>query len=315
MVMKVKEPLSTEYKFFRKDLLLFTYLHLAAEPALTKALLDKKVTGVAYETVLGKMGGPRLPLLAPLSEVAGRRSVIIAATHLESHNGGLGILPGGVTKTEKSEFLVIGGGFAGYNAAFTAAGLGANVTILEMSDARIKQLKADEKLNGLKKVFKSKINIVKSNKANLDKYIKTCDALISTVLIPGKKAQKVVSEAQVKKMKKGSVIVDISIDQGGSVATIDRITTHDNPTFVKHGVIHYSVANMPGATPRTSTVALTNATLPYAKKLASKGVKALTDANFRAGLNTFDGKCTFEGVAQALKLKYVPAEKALKEAK
>lgn len=314
MVMKVKEPLKSEYKYFRKDLLLFTYLHLAAEKELTEALLKNKVTGVAYETVIGKPGMPRLPLLAPMSEVAGRRSVILAATHLESHNKGLGLLPGGVTGTEKGNFLVIGGGFAGYNAAFTAAGLGANVTILEANPARIKQLKEDKVLNGLSKVFGNKIEVLASNKTNLEKSIKVCDALISTILIPGEKAPKVVTEAQVKMMKKGSVIIDISIDQGGSVATVDRITTHDNPTFVKHGVVHYSVANMPGATPRTSSIALTNATLPYAVKLAKNGTKALlADEGFLEGLNTCAGHCTFEGVAKALKIKYVPAKEALKE--
>ena len=300
MVIKVKEPQASEYKFFKKGQILFTYLHLAAEKELTKALLDSGITAIAYETVIGKVGGPRLPLLSPMSEVAGRRSIIIAATYLEKHNGGLGLLPGGVTGTEKGHVTVIGGGVAGYAAAYTAAGLGANVTILEMNEDSIKRLKADDRLNSLAKVFGSKIEVVKSESAALAELCKTTDILISTVLIPGAAAPKVVSEAMVKSMKAGSVIVDISIDQGGSVETITEITTHDKPIIVKHDVQHYSVANMPGATPRTSTAALVNATLPYAKEIAAKGLEALkADEGLLNGLNTHEGKLTFKAVSDA----------------
>lgn len=300
MVIKVKEPQKSEYQYFKKGQILFTYLHLAAEKELTKALLDSGITAIAYETVIGKVGGPRLPLLSPMSEVAGRRAVIIAATYLEKHHGGLGLLPGGVTGTEKGHVTVIGGGVAGYSSAYTAAGLGANVTILEMNDDSIARLKKDDKLNGLSKIFGNKIEIVKSTKEALADLCKTTDILISTVLIPGAAAPKVVSEDMVKSMKEGSVIIDISIDQGGSVETITEITTHDKPIIVKHGVQHYSVANMPGATPRTSTAALVNATLPYAINLSKDWAAALkADEGLMNGLNAHEGKLTFKAVADA----------------
>jgi alanine dehydrogenase len=317
MIVKVKEPLKSEYHFFKPNMLLFTYLHLADNLPLTKALMDKKVTGVAYET-MRKDGG--LPLLAPMSRVAGRRSAIIAATFMESHRGGVGLLPGGVDDndpkkagTEKGLFLVIGGGVAGYNAASTAMGLGANVVILERNPQRIAQLKKDAKLNGLSKIFKSKLTVDVSTDANINKYIAQADALISTVLIPGAKAPKVVKTGMVKQMKRGSIIIDIAIDQGGSVETITKITTHDDPTYVVHNVLHYAVANMPGATSRTSTVALVNATTPYAIELANKGIKgASKNQTIYDGINTLNGKLTIKPVAEALKYKFVEAKTLLK---
>ncbi|MDR0545598.1 MAG: alanine dehydrogenase [Mycoplasmataceae bacterium] len=313
MIVKVKEPLASEYKYFKPDMLLFTYLHLADNKPLTDALLKSRVCGIAYETMIDKNAKVRLPLLAPMSRVAGRRSAIIAATFLESHRGGLGLLPGGVEdndpakpSTEKGLFLVIGGGIAGYSAATMAAGMGANVTILEANPARIQQLKKDVKLNAFAKVYKSKISVENAGRENISKWIKQADALISTVLIPGAKAPKVVSAAQVKTMKKGSIIIDIAIDQGGSVETINRVTTHDNPVYVKFDASHYAVANMPGATPRTSTVALVNATTKFAIEIASKGLKSFACPVIFSGVNTFRGCLTNESVAKALKIKYVP---------
>ncbi|MDR2369765.1 MAG: alanine dehydrogenase [Mycoplasmataceae bacterium] len=317
MIVKVKEPLNSEYHFFKPGLLLFTYLHLADNLPLTKALLKSKVTGVAYET-MSKNGA--LPLLAPMSRVAGRRSAIIAATFMESHRGGIGLLPGGVDDndprkpgTEKGLFLVIGGGVAGYNAATTAMGLGANVVILERNPQRIQQLKKDSKLNTLSKVFKNKCIVDVSTDANIEKWIKKTDALISTVLIPGAKAPKVIKTAMVKKMKPGSIIIDIAIDQGGSVETITKITTHDNPTYLVHNVTHYAVANMPGATSRTATMALVNATIPYAIELANGGIKkAAQNQTIYDGINTYDGQLTLKPVADALKLKFTEANLLLK---
>jgi alanine dehydrogenase len=309
LVVKVKEPLASEYGYFRNGLLLFTYLHLADNLPLTKALLAKRVAGIAYET-MRKNG--MLPLLAPMSRVAGRRAAIIAATHLESHHGGMGILPGGVSDndpkkpgTEKGLFVVIGGGVAGYNAATASLGLGANVTLFEMNPDRIKQLKNDVLIKRLTQAFNSKFEVLKSVPANIAKVLPKAEALISTVLIPGAKAPKVVNEAMVKSMKRGSVIVDIAIDQGGSIETIDHITTHDQPTYLRHGVNHYAVANMPGATARTSTVALVNATIPYALEIANGGLKALINNQvIHDGVNTFDGKLTNKAVADALKMKF-----------
>jgi alanine dehydrogenase len=298
MVVKVKEPLPTEYQYFREDLLLFTYLHLASEEALTKALLESKVTGIAYETV---QVGRTLPLLRPMSEVAGRRGTIIGATQLEKHRGGRGILLSGVPGVERGVTTVIGGGVAGINAAKMAIGLGSKVNILELNEDRLRYL--DD-------IFGDDVTVLKSNVHNLEVATAEADLVVSTILIPGAKARKIVTEDMVKNMKPGSVIVDISIDQGGSVETIDRITTHDDPVFEKHGVIHYSVANMPGATPRTSTYALTNATIPYAVQLANKGWKqaCLDDEALYLGINTLEGKSTYKAVSEAWGIDYTPAK-------
>jgi alanine dehydrogenase len=301
MVIKVKEPLESEYQYFREDLLLFTYLHLAAEPHLTKALVDAKVTGVAYETV--ETDDRKLPLLTPMSEVAGRMSTIIGANLLLKYNGGRGVALGGVPGTGKSHVVIVGGGVAGVNAAKMAIGLDANVTLLDVNLERLRYL--DD-------VFGRTLNTMYSNAYNLETVLKDADLLIGAVLIPGAKAPKIVTEKMVASMKPGAVIVDIAIDQGGCIETIDRVTTHDNPTYVKHGVVHYSVANMPGAVSRTSTIALTNATLSYAIKLANKGIDALKeDRALLKGLNTYKGYVTYQAVAEALDYEYKPASELL----
>jgi len=289
MIIKVKEPLPPEYELFHEGQILFTYLHLAPEPELTRALLDKKVTGIAYETI---ERNHTLPLLSPMSEVAGRMAVQVGAHCLEKPFGGKGILLGGVPGVESAQVVIVGGGIVGTNAAKMAVGMGARVTVLDTSADRLVYL--DD-------IFGGRVTTVMSNSYNIASWVKKADLLIGAVLLPGEKAPKLVSEEMVKSMEPGSVIVDVAIDQGGSVETIDRVTTHSNPTYVKHGVVHYSVANMPGAVSRTSTFALTNATLDYALQIANKGWKdALqADPGLATGLNTYAGKITFRGVAEA----------------
>ncbi|MEG7335548.1 alanine dehydrogenase [Bacillus vallismortis] len=303
MVMKVKEPLPEEYVYFRKGLVLFTYLHLAAEPKLAQALKDKGVTAIAYETV---SDGRTLPLLTPMSEVAGRMAAQIGAQFLEKPKGGKGILLAGVPGVSRGKVTIIGGGAVGTNAAKMAVGLGADVTIIDLNADRLRQL--DD-------IFGHQIKTLMSNPVNIADAVAEADLLICAVLIPGAKAPTLVTEEMVKQMKPGSVIVDVAIDQGGIVETVDHITTHDQPTYEKHGVVHYAVANMPGAVPRTSTIALTNVTVPYALQIANKGAaKALADnAALRAGLNTANGHVTYEAVAKDLGYEYVPAEKALQD--
>lgn len=296
IIVKVKEPLESEYELFRPEQVLYTYLHLAPNLSLTKALIEKKVTGIAYETVQSADG--HLPLLAPMSEVAGRMSVQIGANLLQKYNGGMGILLGGVPGVSKAEVVIIGGGVVGTNAAKMALGLGARVTVLDICKNR---------LSYLDDIFAGRITTLICNDYNVASIVKTADLLIGAVLIAGAVTPKIVKDDMVKSMKKGSVIVDVAIDQGGSIETIDRITTHDNPYFEKYGVIHYSVANMPGAVPRTSTFALEAATLPYLLKITNKGVKQalLEDSCLRAGLNTYNGKVTCEPVAKSLGFEYV----------
>ncbi|MZE28471.1 alanine dehydrogenase, partial [Bacillus anthracis] len=253
MVMKVKEPVASEYGYFREGLILFTYLHLAPEPELTKALIDNKVVSIAYETV--QLDNRSLPLLAPMSEVAGRMSAQIGAQFLEKNKGGKGILLAGVPGVKRGKVTIIGGGQAGTNAAKIAVGLGADVTIIDLSAERLRQL--DD-------IFGNQVKTLMSNPYNIAEAVKESDLVIGAVLIPGAKAPKLVTEEMIQSMEPGSVVVDIAIDQGGIFETTDRITTHDNPTYEKHGVVHYAVANMPGAVPRTSTLALTNVTVPYA---------------------------------------------------
>lgn len=303
MVMKVKEPLPEEYAYFRKGLVLFTYLHLAAEPELAQALKDNGVTAIAYETV---SEGRTLPLLTPMSEVAGRMAAQIGAQFLEKPKGGKGILLAGVPGVARGKVTIIGGGAVGTNAAKMAVGLGADVTIIDLNADRLRQL--DD-------IFGHQIKTLISNPVNIADSVAEADLLICAVLIPGAKAPTLVTEEMVKQMKPGSVIVDVAIDQGGIVETVDHITTHDQPTYEKHGVVHYAVANMPGAVPRTSTIALTNVTVPYALQIANKGAaKALADnAALRAGLNTANGHVTYEAVAKDLGYEYVPAEKALQD--
>ncbi|MFC4556696.1 alanine dehydrogenase [Virgibacillus kekensis] len=295
MVMKVKEPLPEEYDYFYEGLILFTYLHLAAEPELTKAMIDKKVVGIAYETV--QLKNNSLPLLTPMSEVAGRMAAQIGAQFLEKSKGGKGILLAGIPGVKRGKVTVIGGGVVGTNAAKIAVGLGADVTIIDLNPERLRQL--DD-------IFGSSINTMISNPMNISESIAESDLVIGAVLIPGAKAPKLVSEDMVKAMHEGSVIVDVAIDQGGIFETSDRITTHDDPTFTKHGVVHYSVANMPGAVPRTSTIGLTNVTVPYAVQLANKGYQkaCLDNEALLKGINTLDGYVTYEAVAESHGLHY-----------
>ena len=301
MIIKVKEPLAPEYELFHEGQILFTYLHLAPEPELTKALLEKKVIGIAYETI---EHNHTLPLLSPMSEVAGRMAVQVGAHCLEKPFGGKGVLLGGVPGVESAQVVIVGGGIVGTNAAKMAVGMGARVTIIDRSTDRLVYL--DD-------IFGGRVTTVMSNSYNIASWVKKADLLIGSVLLPGEKAPKLVSEDMVKSMEPGSVIVDVAIDQGGSVETIDRVTTHSDPTYVKHGVVHYSVANMPGAVARTSTFALTNATIEYALKIANMGWKdALkADPGFAKGLNVYDGKIIFKGVAEAHKLAFTPVEEVL----
>lgn len=295
MIIKVKEPLAPEYDLLREGQILFTYLHLAPDPAQTKVLMEKKVTAIAYETVQPEDGS--LPLLAPMSEVAGRLSVQIGAHLLEANCGGRGVLLGGVTGVEKANVVILGGGNVGLNAAKAASGFGAKVVILDLNIKRLAYL--DD-------IFGGRVQTLLSNPYNIANAVKDADLVVGCVLIPGAKTPKLVTEEMVKTMRPGSVLVDVAIDQGGSIETIDRITTHANPYFLKHEVIHYSVANMPGAVPRTSTLALTGATLPYALKLANMGAAAAckADLGLLRGLNTYQGHLTCKAVADAQNLPY-----------
>lgn len=302
MIVKVKEPLPEEYGYFRRDLVLFTYLHLAPEPGLTQALVKSGITAIAYETVQAADGS--LPLLTPMSEVAGRMATQIGAHFLEKPQGGRGILLGGVPGVLPGKVLVVGGGIVGTNAARIALGLGADVTIVDISADRLRQL--DD-------MFHGHVRTLMSNEYNIADAVKSADLLVGAVLIPGARAPHLVSEAMVQTMQAGSVIVDVAIDQGGSIATIDHVTTHTHPTYVKFGVVHYAVANMPGAVARTSTLALTNVTLRYARQLAQYGaVEAMQrDAALAKGLNVCQGQVTFRAVAESHNLPYVPVEQIL----
>lgn len=303
IVVKVKEPLESEYALMREGQTLFTYLHLAPNAPLTKALLAKRITGVAYETV--QLPDGSLPLLAPMSEVAGRMSIQVGATMLQKYNGGLGILLGGVPGVKPAHVVIVGGGTVGTNAAKMAVGMGARVTVLDVNAPRLAYL--DD-------LFGGRVETVYSSEFSLAEAVADADLLIGAVLVAGARAPRLVSEAMVKRMKKGSCIVDVAIDQGGSIETIDRVTTHDDPCYVKHGVVHYSVANMPGAVPKTSTFALTGVTLPYLLQLADKGVVDALLANraLGLGLNTYQGKVTHKGVAVALGYDCADAETLLR---
>lgn len=295
MIIKVKEPLPQEYSLFHEGQILFTYLHLAPEPDLTQALLDKKVTGIAYETIVGKNGS--LPLLSPMSEIAGRMSIQVGAYYLEKPFGGKGILLGGVPGVAPGQVVIIGGGIVGTNAAKMAVGLGANVTVLDCSL---------ERLTYLDDIFGGRITTVMSNSYHVAEWVEKADLLVGAVLLPGARTPKLVTEEMVKTMEPGSVIVDVAIDQGGSIETIDHATTHSDPVYTKFGVIHYSVANMPGALARTSTLALTNSTLGYAAEIAGKGWRQalLDDPGLAQGLNVYNGQVTFKAVSEALNLPY-----------
>ena len=302
MVMKVKEPIKQEFHNFYEGQILFTYLHLASEPELTDALLKHKVTAIAYETV--QLPNLSLPLLTPMSEVAGKMAVQIGAQFLEKNNGGKGTLLGGVPGVHKGKVTIIGGGIAGTNAAKIAIGMGADVTLLDVNSNRLRQIED---------IFGRDVQTLMSNPFNIAEAVKEADLVIGAVLIPGAKAPKLVTEEMIKAMQPGSVVVDIAIDQGGIFETSDRVTTHDDPVYRKHGVLHYAVANMPGAVPRTSTFALTNNTVPYALEIANKGVKKGCTQNsaIRLGINTYDGHIVYEAVAISQNKEFTPIEEVL----
>lgn len=302
MIMKVKEPIAPEYPLIRKGQLLFTYFHFAADRTLTEAIIKSGSIAIAYETV--QKSDNSLPLLIPMSEVAGRMAPQEGAKYLEKTQGGRGVLLAGVPGTEPAEVVVLGGGVVGTNAAKIAAGLGAHVTILDVSLQRLRYL--DD-------VMPKNVVTMMSNPYNIRKLIKRADLVIGGILIPGAKAPRLITREMLKDMKPGSVIVDVAVDQGGCIETC-KPTTHENPTFVVDGVVHYCVANMPGAVPMTSTIALTNATLPYAVQLANEGYEKAISANaeLRAGLNIIDGHVTYQGVADAFGMKFEDSRNFIK---
>jgi alanine dehydrogenase len=303
MVLKVKEPVSSEYGFLREDLILFTYLHLAADRPLTEALLGAKTSAIAYETVQLESG--QLPLLTPMSEVAGRMAPQVGAHYLGKFLGGRGVLLGGVPGVLTGEIAILGGGVVGTNAAKIALGLGARVSVLDISHSRLQYL--DD-------VFGGRLQTLASNPANVAEAIARADLVVGAVLIPGARAPHLVTRDMLGSMKPGSVIVDVAVDQGGCIETI-RPTTHDEPTYLVDGVVHYGVANMPGAVPHTSTIALSNQTLPYALLLADKGTNALKEnAPLMKGLNMHAGRLTYTAVGEAFGLEVVKPEEALGKA-
>lgn len=301
MIVKVKEPVAPEYPRMRENQLLFTYLHLAPEFELTRQMLERKVTGVAYETITDANG--RLPLLTPMSEVAGRMSVQVGATYLEKMNGGRGILLGGVPGVPAANVVIIGGGIVGTEAAKMAVGLGAKVTIIDRDLDRLRQL--DD-------IFLSKVQTLASSRYQIEEAISHADLVIGAVLVVGAAAPKLVTRDMLHLIPQGAVIVDVAVDQGGCFETT-HATTHSNPTYYEEGVLHYCVANMPGAVPRTSTFALTNATLPYALALANKGLERAIaeDTGLYDGVNTFGGALTYEAVATSQNLEYTPLHRVL----
>jgi len=303
MVMHVKEPLPAEYKLIRKDQIIFTYLHLAAAEELTNVLIKSGSIGIAYETIQKADGS--LPLLTPMSEVAGRMAIQQGAKYLEMAQGGHGILLGGVPGVDPGTVLIIGGGVVGINAAKMACGLGAKVYILDMNL---------ERLRYLSDVMPSNCFLLMSKPSTVRRLIKEADVVVGAVLIPGAKAPKLLTRQMLKTMKKGAVLVDVAVDQGGCFETT-KATTHGKPIYKVEGVVHYCVANMPGAVPKTSTLALTNATLPYAVEIANKGWKKAMKQNpeVRLGANVVKGKVTYRGVADAFGLKYTSIESLLKK--
>lgn len=302
MILKVKEPLESEYKYLRKGLILLTYLHLASNPTLTKALVENEVTGIGYETV--EVNG-KLPLLTPMSEVAGRMAVQLGARYLEKREGGKGILLSGVPGVERGTITIIGGGVVGENAARMAIGMRANVNILELNPDRMREL--------MHMFGPGEIQTLASNPENIANAVKESDLVIGSVLIPGRKAPKLVTEEMIKSMEKGSVVVDIAIDQGGNFETIDGPTTHDNPIIEKHGILHYAVANIPGAVPKTATLALTNDSTPYIVNIANNGLEEELKTNepLVKGVNTFKGKVTNKGLAEDLGYEYASVKELL----
>lgn len=302
MVMKVKEPLEAEYGFFRPDLVLFTYLHLAPLPELTAQLMEKKVKAIAYETIEDDHGG--LPLLRPMSEVAGRMAVQVGAWSLEKEHGGKGILLGGVPGTRRGRVAILGGGIVGMNAAHIAVGMGAHVTVLDINQ---------ERMAYFEDVFRGEIETLYSNPRNIDQVIRWADLVIGAVLVPGARAPKLVDRAMLSDMEDGTVVVDVAVDQGGCIETC-RPTTHDEPTYIVDGVVHYCVPNMPGAVSQTSTFALTNATASYAARIANLGADEAVRqdlARLGKGVNCWGGACTYEAVAEGVGVKYTTLTEAL----
>lgn len=301
MIVKVKEPIAPEYPRMREGQLLFTYLHLAPDYELTTQLLHRKVTGIAYETITDRRGA--LPLLTPMSEVAGRMAIQVGAHYLEKMSGGGGVLLGGVPGVPAARVVIIGGGVVGTNAAKIAVGMGAHVTIIDNNLDRLREL--DD-------IFLSKISTLASNAYMIQDAISTADLIVGAVLVPGGAAPKLVTRGMLKDVPRGAVIVDVAVDQGGCIETTHP-TTHSNPTYYVEDVLHYCVANMPGAVPRTSTFALTNATLPYALRIANRGfINAIAgDEGLKAGVNTYAGKLTYEAVAVAQGREYTPLNEML----
>lgn len=300
LVIKVKEPQASEYPLMREDLILFTYLHLAADEKLTNAMLESGVAGIAYETVEDAEG--RLPLLEPMSEVAGRMASQVVAHYLEKHEGGRGVLMGGIPGVNPANVVVLGGGTVGTNAAKVALGMGARVTLLDIDIERLRYL--DDVMHG-------NFQTLYSNSANVQDVIKTADAVIGSILITGARAPKLITREMLKTMPKASIIVDVAVDQGGCVETTHP-TTHSEPTYFVEDVLHYGVANIPGAVPRTSSLGLSNATLRYIIRLANNGLNALTqDEGFLKGLNTYQGKLTYKGVSDAFNLTYTDPNEAM----
>ncbi len=302
IIVKVKEPLSNEIKMIKENQIIFTYLHLAAAKDLTEGLVKSKSVCIAYETVTDKNG--KLPLLAPMSAVAGRMSIQAGAHSLEKNQKGRGLLLGGAPGVDPATVVILGGGVVGENAALIATGMKSKVYIVDKSASRLDQLK---------KIFGESIITKQSNETDLKKLISECDLLVGGVLIPGAEAPKLVTKDMLKLMKRGSVIVDVAIDQGGCVET-SKPTTHANPTYIVDDIVHYCVANMPGGVPRTSTIALNKATLPFLSKLADKGYEKVfkEDKNFLEGLNVFKGQITYKAIAEVFGHKYVSPLDALK---
>lgn len=301
LIVKVKEPVEKEYGFFRDGLVLFTYLHLAPAPSLTEKLLERGITAIAYETIRDRTGA--LPLLTPMSEVAGRMSVQVGAAYLEKGRGGRGLLLAGVPGVPPASVCIIGGGIVGTNAAKIAIGMGARVTLVDVNLNRLREL--DD-------IFNGKLATLASNSYNVSHAVREADLVIGGVLIPGAAAPKIVTREMVSRMKKGSVIVDVAIDQGGCIETA-RPTTHSDPSYEVNGVVHYCVTNMPAAVPNTSTLALTNATFPYVLKLAQHGAREaiLRDDSIRDGVNTYEGTLTCEAVAASQKKPWKPVRDLL----
>ena len=301
LVVKVKEPLPTEFAYFREGLVLYTYLHLAAFPELTRELIAKGVRGVAYETITDDFGG--LPLLRPMSEIAGRMSTQVGASCLERERGGKGLLLGGVPGTRRGNVVILGGGIVWTAAARIAIGMGARVTVLDVSAPRMAYLED---------LFGTHIETLYCNAATIEREVQRADLLIGAVLVPGGAAPKLVTREHLKTMEKGSVVVDVAVDQGGCIETC-HATTHADPIYIVEDVVHYCVANMPGATPMTSTIALTNATIPYALAIANEGLEQAVQRSIHLarGLNTYDGRCVCEPVARAHDLEYMPLDELL----